>query len=98
MALIDSLKELHDTLRNKVDKDRGELEALESHYLNLGNTAIGPRAQSFAAGHRSALRLMLKVLYGDEGFSLREWVEMEGPAGVSWAKEEEIDNGQESTD
>lgn len=46
--------------------------------LMEGNTSCS----NYARGNADALSTIHKALFGDEGFSLREVVKMEGPIGV----------------
>lgn len=75
--------------RDKAKMNQGELEALETYWLSRSNDDTLPdKARQYAAGTQGALRMVLKTMYGDEGFSLREWTEMEGPNDVDWPEED----------
>ena len=58
----------------------------ESSYEGAVGKIISRR---YAEGQASAFRLIHKTMFGDEKFSLRQWVEIEGPDGVNWDWKEE---------
>ena len=64
-----------------------ELEALSNYWSE--RSINGPTAQSrrYADGYVNALNLIWKTLHSGTGFSLKEWVEMEGPDGIKWEEE-----------
>ena len=74
---------------NEIDKQ--ELEALENWWYERAHTPVSSwdvdandAARRYAEGQASAFRLIHKTMFGDEKFSLRQWVEIEGPDGVNW--------------
>ena len=80
--------------------DKQELEALENWWYERAHTPVSSwdvdandAARRYAEGQYSAFRLINKTMFGDEKFSLKQWVEIEGPDGVNWDwKEEEHGN------
>jgi hypothetical protein len=76
--------------------DKQELEALENWWYDRAHTPVSSwdvdandAARRYAEGQFSAFRLIHKTMFGDEKFSLRQWVEIEGPDGVNWDWKEE---------
>ncbi len=68
-----------------------ELKALENFWYERAHKPVSSwdnihndAARRYAEGQFSAFRLILKTLVGDEKFSLRQWIEIEGPDGVDW--------------
>ncbi len=73
--------------RDKERMDQDELYALETYWFDRSNDDTLPDgAQQYAAGCHGALRLVIKTMYGEEGFSLRQWTDMEGP-DIDWPEE-----------
>jgi len=73
-----------------------ELEALENWWYERAHEPVSSwddirndAARRYAEGQFSAFRLIHKTMFGDEKFSLRQWVEIEGPDGVNWDWKEE---------
>ncbi len=66
-----------------------ELEAFTKFWLDLSNSDVDKELRRYAAGNAHALDIVWKTLFGKEGFSLGQWVEMEGPEGVEWNDEQE---------
>ena len=76
--------------------DKQELEALENWWYERAHEPVSSwddirndAARRYAEGQFSAFRLIHKTMFGDEKFSLRQWVEIEGPDGVNWDWKEE---------
>jgi hypothetical protein len=79
------------TTKNEILEIKQELEALENFWyerahkpVSSWDVAANDAARRYAEGQFSAFRLILKTLFGDEKFSLRQWIEIEGPDGVDW--------------
>jgi hypothetical protein len=91
------------TTKNEILEIKQELEALENWWYERAHEpvsgwddessyegAVGKIiSRRYAEGQASAFRLIHKTLFGDEKFSLRQWVEIEGPDGVNWDWKEE---------
>ena len=59
-----------------------DLLALIEWWEHRKETCAYQEAHDYARGNADALRTVYKTLFGDEGFSLKQWVEMEVPVGV----------------
>ncbi len=73
---------------DKARMNQNELKALMDYWFDRMNREdLSDCALSYAAGNYHGLRDVWRTLYGKEGFSLKQWIEMEGPDGVDWPED-----------
>ena len=72
---------------DKARMNQAELKALMDYWFDrMNNDSLPDLSQGYASGNYAALRDVYRTLYGEEGFTLREWVEMEGLT-IDWPEE-----------